>query len=598
MLLTLVLALFTMPSGNTGLKRAISNGEDDLVIAALQKDPALLTPENKESSPLHWAAAHGRYKVVEAALALGVDVDLPNRRGQTALFEVLNSFDLPTGWRPTLTALLKAGADPNHLDLYGNSPLLAMFRGGSYRNRVLEPTRLKKADVSELMAMMALMQKAGADLWLKTEKGGDLLELSIFWGIRPMVPFLIKKLPDALFPQRLNDALVKTTFLARDARVSTMAVRENMARVILEAGAQTEAANRSLTVAAQWPDPMMLKVLLEHGADLTKAKGRSSASVLQNAFTRYRAKDDAVVTFLLEHGADITFRDSLGETALHYAVQHGSYSWIEALLARGAAFDDDEKGTPLLAVAMDNGNFEMAVYLIRKGAKWDGREFRGKVYADNFLSPNVRPGTAMYQFLHALIRWRAGVPSHLEQFSKVVFDPEGNIEVRRRWALYLMEAAPRRMAGRYIDLLEDKDEVLRKLAYAMLRRKALQYANEDVPDRPVVDPWKAWLANNEKALPQHVDAKVVRAGIGVHVSNVSIARVMPGQGAEMAGLRKGDKILAVDGVPVESYKRRSATIDWLLAGPVGAKVALTIAREGVAGNLEIEVTRTLLKTSL
>jgi len=593
MLLNWILVIsIASPGGSIDLHSAIAKGQDEVVIAAIRKDRGLLTPKTKKSpSPLHLAAEYGRHKIIEVALDLGADPNLEDPRGRTPLNELLDSFDLPDGWKPSLELLLRNGADPNHIDRFANPPLLIMFRSGLYRNRVMAPAGLPGKDVKKLLAMVEIMAASGADLWLKTKKGVDLLDLSILWGFRPLVPYLVGRLPDSFRQRRLNDALIKTTILAKDQPAVMMTIRSEMAKVLLAAGAEKAAAEKGLVFAAHWDEPMMLELLVASGANLDGSRDGHGFSILERAFLQKREKNDPVISFLFSKGADIHHRDKQGETALHHAVKNGSFYWVKTLLDKGAVLDDDESRMPLLAVAMLNRNFDMVAYLYRKGANWDGRHYNGKPVTDDFLPNHVSSGTSMAVFLHGLIRWRAGDRGPMEKFAELVSDPKADPEARRRWALYLAEAAPRTMMSRYIALLEDEDEVLAKTAFAMLRRKARQYVGEGFPESKSQDRWKAWMATWRPKLPDQLDETVVRGKIGVVLGNSDIAKVLGDHGAEKAGVREGDKVAAVDGIPIRAFRRRNATIRWLLSGPMGSEVVLTMGREGE--RIDVPVERTL-----
>jgi carboxyl-terminal processing protease len=84
-------------------------------------------------------------------------------------------------------------------------------------------------------------------------------------------------------------------------------------------------------------------------------------------------------------------------------------------------------------------------------------------------------------------------------------------------------------------------------------------------------------------------------GIGAFVretdeGEIEIVRPIPGQPADMAGIRPGDIIIGVDGEDV-----RGQSLDEVVAkvrGPRGSEVQLTIMREGVAEPLQFTIVRT------
>jgi S1-C subfamily serine protease len=92
------------------------------------------------------------------------------------------------------------------------------------------------------------------------------------------------------------------------------------------------------------------------------------------------------------------------------------------------------------------------------------------------------------------------------------------------------------------------------------------------------------------------DARRDQAGIGVHVmpdgDALRIVTVMPGGGAVDGGVRAGDRILAVDGVPVAPLGLKAA-IDRIL-GAAGTTVTLTLQRDG--HRLQVTIKRRRLRT--
>ena len=83
------------------------------------------------------------------------------------------------------------------------------------------------------------------------------------------------------------------------------------------------------------------------------------------------------------------------------------------------------------------------------------------------------------------------------------------------------------------------------------------------------------------------------AGIGVTLdireSDVRIASVMPETPAAGAGLRAGDHIVSLDGIPVTQLT--ADDIRGHLRGPAETMIQLAVARDGVAGPLEVTIQR-------
>src|SRR5262245_778294 len=127
--------------------------------------------------------------------------------------------------------------------------------------------------------------------------------------------------------------------------------------------------------AGVYSDAAMIKLLLEHGADVNLASS-SGASALLRA-----AGDFDKVELLLAAGAKVDVKSKLGRTPLLVAAASpGNVKTMRLLLARGAnANDQDQFGDTCLTSACKRGDGEMAKALIESGANiaagasWFGR---------------------------------------------------------------------------------------------------------------------------------------------------------------------------------------------------------------------------------
>jgi len=85
-------------------------------------------------------------------------------------------------------------------------------------------------------------------------------------------------------------------------------------------------------------------------------------------------------------------------------------------------------------------------------------------------------------------------------------------------------------------------------------------------------------------------------GIGVTLdtanNDFAISEISERGPAQRAGIRIGDKIVAIDGTPVAGH--RPSEVIHLLRGPIGSAVRLTIARAGVPGTRDIRLERELV----
>lgn len=88
-------------------------------------------------------------------------------------------------------------------------------------------------------------------------------------------------------------------------------------------------------------------------------------------------------------------------------------------------------------------------------------------------------------------------------------------------------------------------------------------------------------------------------GIGAWISQDEAGQMvldpMPDRPAEKAGVRKGDVLLAIDGVPLAPELNADQVVD-LIRGPIGEPVLLTVQRAGTTEPLEISVQRERIET--
>jgi serine protease Do len=78
-------------------------------------------------------------------------------------------------------------------------------------------------------------------------------------------------------------------------------------------------------------------------------------------------------------------------------------------------------------------------------------------------------------------------------------------------------------------------------------------------------------------------------GAGSGAEGALVAEVLPGSAAERAGIRKGDVIVAINGIPVRSAAQVRNTVGLT---PVGRQVQITLERNGAKRNVNVEVAPT------
>lgn len=110
-----------------------------------------------------------------------------------------------------------------------------------------------------------------------------------------------------------------------------------------------------------------------------------------------------------------------------------------------------------------------------------------------------------------------------------------------------------------------------------------------------LDPHSAYLAPQDFAIFQ-ADTEGRFGGIGVEVDfddgRVTVIAPVEGSPADRAGIRPGDRILAIDGQPVRG--KRPEKLVKLMRGEVGTKVSLTVRRDGEDNLLQLTLEREVI----
>jgi ankyrin repeat protein len=223
--------------------------------------------------------------------------------------------------------------------------------------------------------------------------------------------------------------------LAEAVRVANV----NIVTMLLDAGADANRANEDgetpVMLAASTGAVKVAEVLVRHGADVNAREQFRNQTALMWAAAESHPE---MVAFLVSKGAAVNvratandwtnqmtneprvqYRPTGGLTPLLYATRGGCQGCVEALLKGGADIDlpNPDGMTPMM-MAIDNSHFEVARYLLEKGANpntwdWWGRtplyvavNMRGGLDSN----PGPRPPASM-ELINALLD--AGVnPNH------------------------------------------------------------------------------------------------------------------------------------------------------------------------------------------
>ncbi len=178
---------------------------------------------------------------------------------------------------------------------------------------------------------------------------------------------------------------------------------------LLEAGADVESpgadGQTALMLVARSSNVRAARVLIRHGANVNARESWREQTALMWAAAESQPE---MVKDLIRSGADLDARSKVNEwprqvsaepriqwrpagglTALLYAARQGCLACVRYLVEAGADVNlADPKGVTPLIIATINFNFDIAAYLLRKGANPNERDYWGRtaLYAAADLS--------------------------------------------------------------------------------------------------------------------------------------------------------------------------------------------------------------------
>jgi uncharacterized protein len=359
------------PGGETALMTAARTGKVDAVETLLARGADVDARESvRGQTALMWAAAEGHASTIRALVAAGADVNARSHRptspSAAAAAAAQNSRTSPIQANtaaprpppaPVADYFVRSNGGPLNAPMVidAMTPLMFAVRAG-------------RSD-----AVRTLLDSGGASVNETAPNGLSVLVLAIINAHYELAAFLLDqganpnaagqgwtalhqvavtpRLSYGRFPHPPQTGRLSPLELAKKLIERGAEVDARMTTVTLGDGYRTR-LNRlgatPLLLAAKGAYPEMMRLLLDHGADLhaTTADG-STALMLAAGVAIFNEGDDAgtetetleAVTLCVERGADVNLADGNGETALHGAAYRGHNSVAQYLFEKGARPD-------------------------------------------------------------------------------------------------------------------------------------------------------------------------------------------------------------------------------------------------------------------
>src|SRR5690242_18756755 len=295
---------------------------------------ANMVSKDKGEAAIHVAIRTGRHDIVDLLLMHRVNLEIrTSHAGQTALhYAAAGPYSLAM-----VSKLLKFGAGYDVKDMQGRTPAVVALQAHN------------------LPAAVAIINMARGNRKQLVKEKDMLMQHIERSKDRMSVP---------------ND-LIASVFAATcdpDSTVLIEAIKKNdnlLVQMLLGEGTNPHQATAlgllPLIVAVKFADLRIIKLLIQHGADVS-ARGPGNLNVLQIVFKTFTTREEAsivnIVEYLLAKGVDGTALYPDGKTLLHRAVGAKSdhAKVVMLLIKNGIGIDTPDKdGNTALHLAASNG---------------------------------------------------------------------------------------------------------------------------------------------------------------------------------------------------------------------------------------------------
>ena len=334
--------------------------------------------DHSNTTPLHWASKVGNLEVTRALLDHGANVNAENDEGETPL-QILAKFSWDGNGSPRVAELLlERGANANAQDHDNTTPLHQTSEWGKLEvtrvlldhgakvnaenNRGETPLHLlsrRESGVGDLSPRVAqLLLERGADVNARDKDHVTPIHRSFSSRSPDIARVLFDYGADV---NEKNDQGQSPLFLAIEASHSSTGGDSfiDLIGSLVEHGADANTQGKNNTtalhLASKYGRPSVVRVLLNHGANISAKNDQGQTLIHQLAGADNWIGSDslAVAQLLLENNLDVNAQDKDHNTPLHLACEHKSVNIVRVLTDHGAIVDmvNMQGQTPLHVLA-------------------------------------------------------------------------------------------------------------------------------------------------------------------------------------------------------------------------------------------------------